>query len=307
MLRYLLLMLAISFIAQPGMAQHDSLVFAQAKWRVTKIAPGVRLKQCWFNHSLFGASQNISVLEITLRRKNRLDIVADSSVLQPTSAFGTAYDALAAINGTFFDMKNGGSVDYIRIDGKALNATRLTKNNTRIFHQQAAIISSGKKVRIIKWDGSADWEDQLPGEDVMVTGPLLIENKERTAPDTIPFYVMRHPRSAVALKGKKVLLITVDGRNQKAAGMSLAELASVLQWLQADSGINLDGGGSTTLWVNHFPDNGVINYPSDNKKMEKSTAYKPGTDMDNLPADIQKWDHSGQRPVANVIVVNKKK
>ncbi|MGY4383341.1 hypothetical protein ACVWYN_000360 [Pedobacter sp. UYP24] len=31
------------------------------------------------------------------------------------------------------------------------------------------------------------------------------------------------------------------------------------------SSIYLDGGGSTMLWVDGFPDNGVINYPIDNK------------------------------------------
>ena len=141
----------------------------------------------------------------------------------------------------------------------------------------------------------------------MVTGPLLVEDHQRTQLDTSGFYVMRHPRSAVALKGKKVLLVTVDGRNPRAAGMSLFELANILQWLKAEAAINLDGGGSTTLWINHFPEGGVINYPSDNKKMEKSPLFKPGTDLDNLTADEQRWDHSGQRPVANVILVNKKK
>jgi hypothetical protein len=109
------------------------------------------------------------------------------------------------------------------------------------------------------------------------------------------------------LKGKKLYLITVDGRNDRAAGMNLFELASFLKWMNADVAINLDGGGSTTLWVQGFPYGGVINHPSDNKAMMKSAEYKPGTDLDNLAADDKKWDHSGERPVANVILVNKKK
>jgi exopolysaccharide biosynthesis protein len=307
MTKYSLCLLVQITLVQYCFAQPDSLAFIHANWQVKKIARGIRLRQCWFDHSLFGSNQNISVLEIKLNKRNRIDVEADPKILKPTSAFGTEHEALAAVNGTFFDMKNGGSEDYIRIDGKTVNGTRLNKNNLRIFHQKAAIIINRKRVSIQKWDGSADWENQLTGEDIIVTGPLLLENHLRVPLDTASFYVMRHPRSAVALKGNKVLLITADGRNQKAAGMSLSELASVLAWLKADTGVNLDGGGSTTLWINHFPDGGVINYPSDNKKMEKSALYKPGTDLDNLAADTQKWDHAGERPVANVIVVNKKK
>ena len=306
-MKYSLVVFIVLVVSNYGSAQQDSLSFARANWKVEKIARGVRLRQYWFDHSLFGSSQNISILEVTLNKRNRIDVEADPIKLLPTSSFGGEHDALAAINGTFFDMKNGGSVDYIRIDGKILNETRPGKNNNRVFHQKAAIVTNGHTIGIKKWDGSADWETKLQGEDVMVTGPLLVEQQQEAAMDTIGFYRMRHPRSALAIKGSKVFLISVDGRNKKAAGMTLDELAHVLLWLHADDGINLDGGGSTTLWINHFGDNGVVNYPSDNKKMEKSPQYKAGTDLDNLAADEQKWDHTGERPVANVIVINKKK
>lgn len=306
-MKYLLLLSTALVLANCSVAQQDSLTFTRAKWKTEKVAHGIQLRHCWFNNSLFGASQNISILEVKLNKKNRVDIEADPVKLLPTSSFGLQYDAVAAINGTFFDMKNGGSVDYIRLDGKALNETRTNKNNKRIFHQKAAIVSSGNKISIEKWDGSADWETRLTGEDVMVTGPLLVEHGQEAAMDTISFYTMRHPRSALAIKDDKVFLISVDGRNKKAAGMTLNELAHIIQWLHAEDAVNLDGGGSTTLWINHFPDGGVVNYPSDNKKMEKSPLYKAGTDLDNLAADEQKWDHSGERPVANVIVINKKK
>jgi exopolysaccharide biosynthesis protein len=306
-MKYTILSFIATVIVYSAIAQQDSISFAHAGWNIKKIARGIQLRQHWFDHSLFGASQNISILEVTLNKKNRIDVEADPVKLRPTSSFGTEDNALAAINGTFFDMKNGGSVDYIRLNGKTMNETRPGRNNNRTFHQKAAIVTNGDKLTIQKWDGTADWENKLAGEDVMVTGPLLVENQQETAMDTISFYTMRHPRSAIAVKGNKVFLISVDGRNKKAAGMTLNELAQVICWLHADEGINLDGGGSTTLWINHFPDGGVVNYPSDNKKMEKSPLYRAGTDLDNLAADEQKWDHSGERPVANVILITRKK
>jgi exopolysaccharide biosynthesis protein len=56
-------------------------------------------------------------------------------------------------------------------------------------------------------------------------------------------------------------------------------LSKVFKWLGAKNAMNLDGGGSSTLYIRNATDNGVVNYPSDNKK----------------------FDHEGQRSVANII------
>jgi hypothetical protein len=40
--------------------------------------------------------------------------------------------------------------------------------------------------------------------------------------------------------------------------------------------------------------------------MMKTADYKPGMDLDNLAADTTRWDHGGERKVANVIVVRKR-
>jgi len=287
-------------------AQSDSAVVAQAKWSKKKLGKGIWLKHAWFQKSLFGASQNINILEVKLNGKNKLDVAAVPDGRKLTSTFGAEYEAVAGINGTFFDMKNGGSEDYIRIDGKEVNETRLSKANTRTFHQKSAIVIEGKKVRLEQWDGSTNWEATLRGEDVMVTGPLLVYHRQIPALDTTAFYVKRHPRTAVALKGNRVLLVTVDGRNEKAAGMTLQELASFLKWIHSDDALNLDGGGSTTMWVRGFAGSGIVNHPSDNPSMEQTKNVTPGTDLDNFPA-AEKWDRAGERTVANVLLVNKKK
>lgn len=304
--RIVCILFAAVFVSFNSFAQSDSITVIKTKWDTKKVAPGIRLRHHWFNASLFGSNQNINILEIKLNGKNELDVEAEPQLRKPTSEFGSEYHAIAALNGTFFDMKNGGSEDYIRLDGKVLNENKLPKNNKRALHQKAAIVIEKNKLRIVSWDGSANWENSLPGEDVMVTGPLLIKNHQLSSLDTTSMYVARHPRTAVAIKGKKVFLITVDGRNKKAAGMSLYELAAFLKWLKADDAINLDGGGSTTLWIDGYAEGGIVNHPSDNRKMEQSKEYKQGMDLDNFPAS-EKWDRSGERPVANVLIVKRKK
>ncbi len=266
-------------------AQSDSLAVLKATWVKEKISPGVHLKTFWFNKTLFNSNQNVSILEIKPRKKLFFDLGYDPQKLLITSDFGKNSNALAAINGTFFDIANGGSVDYIRANGKVINENRLGKNGKRAGHQESALAFNKGKLSIAKWDGKQDWEQTLKGDDIMVSGPLLLLNQTVEKLDAAnSFNKTRHPRTAVAItKNKRVLLISVDGRNENSAGMSLFELTKLMTWLNANDAINLDGGGSTTLWLNNYMKTGVVNFPSDNKK----------------------WDHEGQRKVANVVLLKK--
>jgi hypothetical protein len=75
------------------------------------------------------------------------------------------------------------------------------------------------------------------------------------------FSSARHPRSAVAITrdSSMLMLVVVDGRRPWSVGMSLGELADQLIALGAFQAMNLDGGGSSTLWVRGT----IVNYPSD--------------------------------------------
>src|SRR5690606_32557513 len=78
----------------------------------------------------------------------------------------------------------------------------------------------------------------------------------------------RHPRTAIALKGNKLILCTVDGRNANSQGLNLEELSKILRWYGCHDAMNLDGGGSTTMYIKGQPDEGIVNYPSDNKQFD---------------------------------------
>jgi hypothetical protein len=83
---------------------------------------------------------------------------------------------------------------------------------------------------------------------------------------TKSFVETRHPRTAVAkLKDGKFLMITVDGRSESSGGISLNDLAAYLLELGATDAMNLDGGGSTTM----FLDGKVVNHPSDKEGERK--------------------------------------
>ena len=75
------------------------------------------------------------------------------------------------------------------------------------------------------------------------------------------FAEMRHPRTMIGVSGDGTIwLVTVDGRQLKSsAGMTLLELRSLARRLGLTDALNLDGGGSTTMWVKGE----VVNSPSD--------------------------------------------
>lgn len=80
------------------------------------------------------------------------------------------------------------------------------------------------------------------------------------------FVETRHPRTAVAkLKDGKFLMLTVDGRTEESAGLDLYDLAKLMLELGATDAMNLDGGGSTTM----FLDGKVMNKPSDKEGERK--------------------------------------
>ncbi len=129
------------------------------------------------------------------------------------------------------------------------------------------------KIRIINpilLDGGAFTVDKTV--DITNGIPLLIRNskiditweKEKASKS---FVETRHPRTAVAkLKDGKFLMITVDGRQPGVSvGMNLNELAEYLLGLGAVDAMNLDGGGSTTM----FLDGKVVNKPSDKEGERK--------------------------------------
>lgn len=61
----------------------------------------------------------------------------------------------------------------------------------------------------------------------------------------------RNPRTAIGYtKENDLILVTADGREGSSIGLTLAELANLMKSLGCTNAINLDGGGSTVMYVN---------------------------------------------------------
>ncbi len=71
-----------------------------------------------------------------------------------------------------------------------------------------------------------------------------------------------HPRTVVGLTEDRgtLILLVVDGRSGRSAGMNGGELGATMREFGAHQAVNLDGGGSTTLYIEG--EGGVVNRPS---------------------------------------------
>jgi uncharacterized protein YigE (DUF2233 family) len=108
---------------------------------------------------------------------------------------------------------------------------------------------------------AAELVEAVAGGPRLVTGGrVAVAAKEEGFP--ADFSDARHPRTAVGvMKDGAVLLLVVDGRQKTLSrGATLAETAALLVKFGAVDGVNLDGGGSTTLALG----GSVVNAPSDN-------------------------------------------
>lgn len=217
--------------------------------------------------TLFDSHQRIHMVSLpkAALRQFALALRHSPKTLRTTSWFGETNQALAAVNGGYFDMDDGGSVTYLEVGDSVICFTQPDVDSLKwafpdsLINGAVLLTKSGELVlEAARPDSAYAQSDQEAA--VLVVGPLLLKDGKRVAMPKANFVSNRHPRSYLAATRDDILLVTVDGRSRKAAGMSLYEAQDFLLDLGCVDAINLDGGGSTTLWVRN---RGVVNAPSD--------------------------------------------
>jgi hypothetical protein len=126
---------------------------------------------------------------------------------------------------------------------------------------QVAGLKAGDVVKI----STATIPDTRGAHTAIGGGPTLVRGgKESTFRGLQP----RHPRTAFGWNDTHYFLVEVDGRQKVSAGMSFPELAAYMRRLGCTEAINLDGGGSATLWAY----GNVMNSPSEGKERPAANA-----------------------------------
>jgi Phosphodiester glycosidase len=137
----------------------------------------------------------------------------------------------------------------------------------RVAHEPIAAPYGARRASVAIDDGDvrllerADAAPEPPG-DLVQAGPLLVAEGEivfDAAADREGFSAGagqfdsdisegRYPRAALGVSSDSFVTLACDGRRSNVdGGLSLLELAEAMVELGAESAINLDGGGSTTL------------------------------------------------------------
>jgi hypothetical protein len=137
---------------------------------------------------------------------------------------------------------------------------------TPFYGPRAPAVESMEVGHEVTLSWSLGWPRVL---DVVGGNPTLVQGGRVVAGGTTAFD-RRHPRTGVGLTPEgRVLLVTVDGRRPGySVGMTTRGFARLFVSLGADRALNLDGGGSTTMYVRGE----VVNRPSDGTERPVSSA-----------------------------------
>lgn len=255
--------------------ENDSLTFAQADWNWRAVGSA----QVGFAQMhLFGSVQSISIARYPSRKFKTRVIHAPGEQAAKTSQLAEQNNAALAVNASYFDMKHLTPVTFLMTKGKRYAETtpgELSRCDGIVLFRQR-----GKRIDIVSALPD-EYESVTKGwKEAIVAGPVLMEDGKDVASDRNgSFNTNRHPRTMIGYDRKgRIYMVVVDGRaGENAAGASIPEMATIARYLGLEEAINLDGGGSSTLWNKKT---GVVNHPCDNGG----------------------FDHEGERTVPNIIV-----
>lgn len=275
------ILLLLLFISGPLYSQQvDTPISAnQLEWVTEEIDEGVYWKK-YHGSDLNDARLSINLISVDLDKAQiGIKLAYNQTVSTLTSDFAEQYQTIAAINGSFFNMEDGGSVVFMKEEDELISRGAAGRN---VYTENGGIGWNSDFQPLIMERPVAGWES-VNISNLLTAGPLLIFENSLLEFRNDAFHQNRHPRTAVGITGENhLLLVTVDGRSFQSYGMTIPELAQFFTEMGATHALNLDGGGSTAMWIQGGA--GVVNYPSDNLE----------------------FDHEGERPVSNALLIVKR-
>lgn len=209
---------------------------------------------------LYGSPQRVSIAKYAQSTMNTTLYVKEHSTLG-TNGLAVEAGATAAINGSYFNMSNLTSTTALWVDGTEIASTAPEEyarcNGVLGFKDGGFTIepysNSNTAADHAAWGAKYD--------SYIVSGPIIRRNgvSQNVNIGGEGFYGP-HPRTMLGkCADGTVYMVITEGRMDGATGFSLANLLRLAEDLGMTDAINLDGGGSSTLWVTGT---GVVNTPS---------------------------------------------
>jgi hypothetical protein len=197
-----------------------------------------------------------------------------------TSSFGNLVEAEGAINGDFFSYNGYNPIGYAMGDGQQWGGTADSGWQSVVaFGLGHTVFSDSPDV----FSGSWLTRDAVSG-----FAQIVKDGQAISSYDCSGHFCQNEPRTAVGLSAdrRKLYMLVVDGRTSISVGVKLAKLAQIMSDLGAHDAVNLDGGGSSAMWVKNL---GVVNDPSDGSERVVSNHLAFHADGTGQPRACNEW------------------
>ena len=178
------------------------------------------------------------------------------NVTAKTSAIAQNANAILAINGDYYGARETGYV----IRNGVLYRSKAAKNaeDLVIYQDGSFEIIQESQISAQELLDKGAWNVLCFGPALLIDGELAVD-----ANDEVGRAMASNPRTAIGIIDPlHYVFLVSDGRASASEGLSLLELAQVLQELGVQTAYNLDGGGSSTMVFQGR----VVNNPTTNGK-----------------------------------------
>ena len=184
---------------------------------------------------------DVQIADISLLKTALAGNTYARNLTETTSVQAANAGAILAINGDYYGAQERG---YVLRNGVLYRASAQSGTD-------ALVIGADGNFRIInEGETSADTLVREGAWQVLTFGPALIKDGQVTvsSSDEVGRAMTSNPRTAIGqISEGHYLLVVSDGRTKENTGLSLRQLAELMQSLGAQIAYNLDGGGSSTM------------------------------------------------------------
>lgn len=217
------------------------------------------------NEPLFAAMITVDMNAVTCQIATAVMVGANKAPLATIAVEN--YGVIGGINGGYF--AGSKPIGVLRRQGHIDNAKFWPQRSAFGWNESGeTVFIDGKEVSSISSDRRFDKYTEM-----LQAGPLLLKNGEYADnTENIKENVlnMRHPRTIVGTDGKRVMWAVIDGRdNMHSVGTTIEETRKVCKWLGMTTALNLDGGGSSSLWWR----GNTFSLPSNSNDTERPIPY----------------------------------
>lgn len=198
---------------------------------------------------------DVTVSDVSFLRAGLANGVFGRNIKETTSDIAKENNAIFAINGDFYGFRDSGPV--IR------NGVLYRSNKRSGSNDVLAVYNDGSFVTMK--EENVDAQNLLDSGVLQLFsfGPTLVDNGQISvsANQEVEQSMNSIPRTAIGMISPlHYVFVVSDGRTSESAGLSLAQLAAVMQDAGCQCAYNLDGGGSSTMWFM----GDVVNNPTTN-------------------------------------------